>query len=374
MTRCDSIFAIWIVGFLFCGGGCTSESKNEPILEERPAAKSSDINEAETANPIKSKLTAGLAPVLTNEASEEEATPGSDTESDATTTKISTQILFLKTLKDSDLHNGGKVAIRIQRSTPTYATWYIQPDGKVDATPWMTWNGFQSTGTGSVPGRQRHLAYALRPDSNVLDMGSEAATDASTSGFTFPLIAAVSGILSTPDHGKVKGVYRLYSYVSSNKVELATFTPHNPKKYDWIILICENMLSPADSIQGISRGDLDGDGLTDLAFIAEGVDGCDRPSCPLAWVILLLTDRRVSSEQIDALLFATKDVESLFHRCNELDSDSWLALEQFNWRTEISSGELRVLYKSKHCALRWQYNVSSAGQFQKRFSIDSPRK
>lgn len=66
----------------------------------------------------------------------------------------------------------------------------------------------------------------------------------------------------------------------------------------WILVLHEVLFSPGGRWLAPAIGDIDGDGRSDLAFVAEGVGTCGSittPDCPLLWVEMIMSATDTSS-------------------------------------------------------------------------------
>jgi hypothetical protein len=256
-------------------------------------------------------------------------------------------------------------AVRVGSSGVEYGNWRIAPDGSIDASPWVNHEAFgqavlgQEAAASASKKRAAQLPYRIRDlQTPVLRTDGREAAPTAEPDFADSLIATVDGVLETPDRGAVSGRFFTYETVE------AMFVPTEEKQERWAIVISEGLLSPAGPWRAATRADMDGDGRSDLAFVAQGVDGCDRSRCPLFWLTLLLTDTRVAPPFEEALFFDTGNVAAFFAPCSSGTDDFDLS-PRLRWRARIARQGLEVSAACGRCRGEWHFSQLDGGRFER---------
>jgi hypothetical protein len=138
----------------------------------------------------------------------------------------------------------------------------------------------------------------------------------------FPRVVG-TGSLTLADRPKTGIVLQWYGYESGQHA-IALLRPAKPIKPSWLLVLAENQLSPAGPWLAPKYANLDNDGLEDVAFVARGVDGCDRGPCPLFWVQLFMSRTHVLAPTDGFILLSTGTFE-------QKTGLPWSALDSLTW-------------------------------------------
>jgi hypothetical protein len=274
---------------------------------------------------------------------------------------------LLRALTAANSYTAERNAVRVGPSGQTYGGWRIEPDGLIDAAPWMAFDAFERASSGEEAGSVSHAKagrrqrYRIRDlEEPVLRTGQQAEPPAGPC-FAESLIASVDGVLETPDRGAVKGRFLAYGAAGLDSAAEVMFVPTDEKRERWAIVISAGSLSPAGPWLGTSRADLDGDGRSDLAFVAQGVEGCDRGPCPLFWLTLLLTDTAVALPFTEALFIETATADAFLAPCASKE-DAFDLIYKLRWKTRIAPRSVTVTATYEACRGEWVFTLLEDGR------------
>ena len=111
--------------------------------------------------------------------------------------------------------------------------------------------------------------------------------------------------------------------------------------------------SPAGPWLAPQTVDFDGDGLRDGAFIAQGVDGCDRADCPLFWIDVLMSRTHTVLRSESSVLLSTDDIEQ--RTGLSLSTDPTLT-----WQSRANTGCYEVTASAGKRKLTWTATIESS--------------
>jgi hypothetical protein len=234
----------------------------------------------------------------------------------------------------------------------------------------MTFDAFEreivgeSASSSSPAPRAPRRRYRIRDLMAPLVATRNGTEPASAPSFADPLIGAVDGVLETPDRGAIAGRFFTYGAGSPDSMSEAMFVPADEKRNPWAIVVSEALLSPAGPWLGVSRGDLDGDRRSDLAFVSQGVDGCDRGPCPLFWLSLLLTNTPIAPPFSEALFLDTATLDGFGAQCSPSEDAFGHTLE-YRWRTRVQPRGVVVSAASRDCHEEWTFTLGDSGRFER---------
>ena len=172
------------------------------------------------------------------------------------------------------------------------STWDVDAGGGILATPWMTYQQFldrvnRETGSNPKPRMRSPVSFAPSPPSGATPPRPQPmAATASNAVEEFLISQPIPGLLAWKK-GRGEPVRLQWYGPCESCRSVGVFWPD--RKKSWPVVISDAMLSPGGPLRAVAKGDIDGDGLDDLAFVAEGVDGCDRAPCRLYWMVILMT-------------------------------------------------------------------------------------
>jgi hypothetical protein len=126
-----------------------------------------------------------------------------------------------------------------------------------------------------------------------------------------------------------------------------------PVEPAWLLILADTLLSPAGPWLVPQRLDLDGDGVLDIAFVAQGVD-CDSAPCPLFWVDLLLSRTHTILRGSSSELLTTGN----FERRTGLE---WDKTAELTWQSHAETGLYTVIAHAGKRTLTWTVRVGSSG-------------
>jgi hypothetical protein len=160
---------------------------------------------------------------------------------------------------------GSYDAARVSGAGVLFSRWEVGGEGGIDASPWLGFERAVAAESGSNPRPPKTTPIAFVPKGG--------AAKAPADGTLFLR------------RGRGARARLLWYGDGPGRPSVGAFWPARPG--EWPIVISEGALSPGGPWRALARGDIDGDGTRDLAFVAEGVDGCDRGPCPLFWMVIL---------------------------------------------------------------------------------------
>jgi len=278
---------------------------------------------------------------------------------------------LLRALTAANSYVDERTAVRVDPSGQRYGNWRIAPDGSIDAAPWKTFDAFRQEISGEESGSVSHAKSERRQRYRIRDLGEPVLRtwqqgEPTPAGpcFADSLVASVDGVLDTPDRGAVAGRFLAYGMAGPDSMAEVMFVPADEKKECWAIVMSEASLSPAGPWLGTTRADLDGDGRSDLAFVAQGVDGCDRGPCPLFWLTLLSTDTAVAPPFREALLIDTATADAFLAPCSSKD-EPFDALERLRWKIRIAPRSVTVSATYESCRGEWAFTLLEDGRFRR---------
>lgn len=127
------------------------------------------------------------------------------------------------------------------------------------------------------------------------------------------------------------------------------------RKARWIVVLLGLCKSPGGPWSAPALGDLDGDGLLDVAFVGEGVGTCGGdtpPECPLLWVDISLSGTHA--------VFGSK-TDNVLHRIGDAPLSKVLGVSRFHdsvkWRGRITRGRYQVTVSGPKGSKQWTFQL-----------------
>jgi hypothetical protein len=145
---------------------------------------------------------------------------------------------------------------------------------------------------------------------------------------------------------------------------VAVVRPGAASRARWLLVLSEYLLSPAGPWLAVRVGDVDGDALSDVAFVAQGVDGCDRGPCPLFWIDLLMSQVHTLVSRERATLVSTDDLERL------TGTRPWT---DWTWRAQLRGGRYEVKLVGARRAEAWSALVEKRADGGRELAIFAQR-
>jgi hypothetical protein len=251
------------------------------------------------------------------------------------------------------------MATLIQAGVAKYAWLEIEADGTLRGTPFGSWESMD-------------LESASRAQVGSLIL------DSSCSAVNPPVLPTANPenrvhVLSRPKScAKLKLMPRDETQVSlqwygiePNHRQIAVLRPTAVTTDVWTLILADSLLSPAGPWVALQNKDLDGDGIQDVAFVSQGVDGCDHGACPLFWINLLLSNTHtiVRSESNPhkqgfeaSVLLDTADFEARTGLTYMTVSPSNVV-----WRSRAEKGRYEVSLHSGKRSLTWTALIEAGG-------------
>jgi hypothetical protein len=323
----------WLTLLLVFAGACNHRA-NEPISAPALSPSSTTL----TAATLSPSSTIQLAPARVANP-EPNATPLGASRAAATTKAPE--------LAASALPIGTFVATWVESNVPTYATLDIAADGVVHGTPFGAWQSL------------------IGEDSKATTLGSlrEAAPCATMEQPPFPDTANLTyfHLLSMPtrcisldlaSRRATKTTLQWYGRQPKDH-SIAVLRPETLGKRLWLLVLADTTLSPAGTWLALTTADLDGDGLQDIAFVAQGVDGCDRGPCPLFWIDILMSRTHTVMRGDSSILLRTDNFEQ------KMGITWWEGVKKLVWHGGIDAGHYRVTATAGKRKLTWSVLVES---------------
>ncbi len=201
------------------------------------------------------------------------------------------------------LPNGPFWATRVESGVATYANLEVAEDGFIRGGPFGAWQKqFEESQSPAVIGSLRTTtpcvtvqpptfsATAAKDDVNLLSLPSQCMS------------------LELAEHPTIKARLQWYGRQPGER-SVAVMQPEAPTDRPWLLVLADSLLSPAGPWLALTNTDLDADGLQDIAFVAQGVDGCDRRPCPLFWINTLMSRTHTVMRNSSSVLLTVEDYE-----------------------------------------------------------------
>jgi len=251
----------------------------------------------------------------------------------------------------TEIPAGTYVATLIEAGVATYSSLEIGADGILRGKPFGPWESMVGE---DVPTAQRgSLSVDSRCSAVEPPPIPTANPDNRVHVLSRPKICAKLQLLPR-DATQVSLQWHGYE---QNHREIAVLQPTAVTQSPWMLVLADIQLSPAGPWLEVRTNDLDGDGMRDIAFVAEGVDGCDRGPCPLFWIELLLSHThtlvRSSTEahQQGQDAFVLLNVEEFEKRLglNYMD----FSPSKLTWRSHVAKNRYEVSLHTGKRTLTW---------------------
>jgi hypothetical protein len=157
--------------------------------------------------------------------------------------------------------------------------------------------------------------------------------------------------LELAGHPATKTRLQWYGWQSGAR-SVAVLRPQAPTDRPWLLVLADSHLSPAGPWLALTTADLDEDGLQDIAFVAQGVDGCDRGPCPLFWIDVLMSRTHTVLRGESSVLLTVQNFE-------QQTGVSWFDAPQLSWRGHASAGRYDVETTGAKRKLAWSARLQS---------------
>jgi hypothetical protein len=239
------------------------------------------------------------------------------------------------------------VATWVEANNSTYATFDIAADGIVNGTKFGPWQTL--IGENSKPVALGFL-HASTPCASV-----QPPPVPETAGTNYSHLLSTAthcGSLELPGHPKTKITLQWYGFQSDDQ-SIAVLRPETPTKRPWLLVLADTLLSPAGAWLALTTADLDGDGLEDIAFVAQGVDGCDRGPCPLFWIDMLMSRTHTVLRGDSSMLLRTDDFEQ------KMGLPWFEAVDKLAWQGRVDAGRYQVTLSAGKRKLSWSVHRES---------------
>lgn len=230
------------------------------------------------------------------------------------------------------------VATRVEAGQTTYTTLDIGADGVLRGRPLGPW---EATFEEDPPKKQVGSLVTFLPCAGV-DPPPIVETKDDDAYHMLSMPRACASFELAP-RDKTDVTLQWYGW-EPNDHAIAVLRPITPKP--WLLVLADTLLSPAGPWLAPQVFDLDGDGQQDVAFIAQGVDGCDRGPCPLFWIDLLMSRTHTVLRKQSAVLLTTADIE-------QKTGLSWEKVATLGWHSRAEAGCYEVTAIAGRRALVW---------------------
>jgi hypothetical protein len=262
-----------------------------------------------------------------------------------------------------------RIAVRVDSSGTRYGFWRIESDGKFSLTEWVVYGLFRdllSTAASSNPSWSDLPKHQKPPkilNGQIIQHG-EPIFDPTKPSDVGSLVAVFRSTLRIQDQKDIEGRFYLYKATADDLPVNAMFIPESKTEGDWAVVIGDCLLCSQVSRRSMTRTDLDGDGVTDTAFIAEGSNGCGEISCPLYWVVMLPTRLQSIGPIEDMMLFNTTSLSEMLDRCSKI-KDFARARESLHWKMTAADLGLAISMSSPGCKMNWTFAKGADGRIRR---------
>jgi len=184
---------------------------------------------------------------------------------------------------ETEIPSGTLVATLIEAGAAKYSLVDIGADGSLRGKPFGPWDSMQADDVLPTP------LGSIVVDRNCSEVQPPPISSANFENHVHVLSRPRScAKLQLAPHGITQVSLQWYG-LETNDRQIAVLRPTAVIQNSWMLVLSEVQLSPAGPWLALQTKDLDGDGMQDIAFVSQGVDGCDRGPCPLFWIELLLS-------------------------------------------------------------------------------------
>jgi hypothetical protein len=236
-------------------------------------------------------------------------------------------------------------AALFEPSGAKYASWEVSAIDSIRATPFGTWEAAVDDATPKTQGVG--LSPLLPCESKAPPHPPEPRAKDRVRVLSEPSACVT---LALPGRPAEPSQLQWYGWESGDR-SLAVLRPAASGRPRWLLVLSETLISPAGPWLAPAVGDLDGDGVDDLAFVAQGVDGCDRGPCPLNWIEVLVSGTNTLWREEELTLLRTDDIErKLGLALGNMSSPSWQA--------RIQSGIYQVTALAGRRQLAWSASIA----------------
>jgi hypothetical protein len=230
----------------------------------------------------------------------------------------------------------------VESGRTSYATLEIGMDGELRGTPFGPWETLFNSGepTAHVGALVTELPCAgVAPPAlpNIDD-------DDRCHVLSMPSECAYLELVSRP---KTRVTLQWYG-AQPNHRAIAVLRPL--VEPSWLLILADTLLSPAGPWLVPQAVDLDGDGVQDIAFVAQGVDGCDRGPCPLFWIDMLLSRTHTWMRKNSSDLLTTDNIQ----RRTGL---GWDAVATLTWQSQAETGRYTVVARAGKRSVTWTARI-----------------
>jgi len=252
-------------------------------------------------------------------------------------------------LPATELPRGYFVATWVEANVQRYATFDVAPDGVVHGTSLGPWESLIED-----KAKPAALGFMLATTPCASVQPPPVPELVGTNDIHLLSMPTHCVLLELAGHPKTKAALQWYGFQSKDH-SIAVLRPEMQGKHSWLLVLADTMLSPAGPWLALTMADLDGDGLQDIAFVAQGVDGCDRGPCPLYWIDILMSRTHTVMRGDSAVLLTTGDFE-------QKTGLPWFeATGKLTWQGRVDAGHYSVTVSAGKRKLTWSVLLESNG-------------